>query len=76
MIKFHPSTPISPMIIVQLIQNDPDMGLRFDSADTLELPLDVDGDDSILITAAKQLKGLLRGVSIKNDTSHEEARVS
>ena len=76
LITFHPSTPISPMIIVQLIQNDPDMGLRFDSANTLELPLDIDGDDSILITAAKQLKGLLRGVSIKTDTSHEEARIS
>lgn len=63
-ITFDQSTPISPQILVDRIQQPQFQGARFLSQDTLEVPLDGAQEQPIVAAARMRLQNLLEGVSI------------
>jgi len=63
-VRFHPSTPVSPQFLIEVVQRRPQVGIRFLTEDTLEMPIHGPGLDPLPVLAKKKLKALLHGVSI------------
>jgi transcription-repair coupling factor (superfamily II helicase) len=63
-IAFHPSTPILPQALIQLVQSHADAGLRFVSEDTLVVPMNGEILDPLPLVVRKRLKRLLEGASM------------
>lgn len=63
-IRFHPSTPVSPQCLIEVVQAKPEAGIRFLAEDTLEIPIDGQGLDPLVVLARKKLKALFHDVTI------------
>jgi transcription-repair coupling factor (superfamily II helicase) len=63
-VTFDSSTPVSPQRLVGLVQMGASGGIHFASEDTLAIPLDGAGEESVPVMATKTLKGLLLDASI------------